>query len=332
MGQPLDQDIAEAFIHEADSLLEFSPPSQHSIILLEVKGDLSARTIWVSINSPPRLLFLWGRVVIRLGSRGWRRGPKSGHLLGRFYTFWDLWNLWQFDFFTQKDGFLFLGGGGLTFLFSRLRREASTLSSPLGVIRGPYTAEVPAWHCTEHLILWYRPVAPGLRPGSSLASRLRSSEKHQWQAWTPGGEVHQSKVGHSTIWRPPAGQLAAWRLPPCKMHDVGPGNCCHFPPLPWRSFYWLSSPSTLGVVGAKPGHFHCNPPVGVVYRIWFFLTPWFGSWLGSTNRWFGWYFRLGPSYVGRMAMGSLWTIHGIWSRWAGSIISLCGHALYEEKG
>ena len=55
-----------------------------------------------------------------------------------------------------------------------LRREASTISSPLRVIRGLYISEGPMQHHTEHLwgpqILQQRPVVPKPRPGSSFAS------------------------------------------------------------------------------------------------------------------------------------------------------------------
>ena len=54
------------------------------------------------------------------------------------------------------------------------RREASTISFLLRIIRGAIHLQALMWHHVECLlgpqILWHRPVVPGPRPGSSLAS------------------------------------------------------------------------------------------------------------------------------------------------------------------
>ena len=120
--------------------MEFSLPFQYSIILLEVKAKPSTGIIWVNINSPPRLLCLLERVAVRLGNgegeealgvvlylAGSREEPGTdGRLI-----------------FSPRRIASSSGVVGVPCLSPMdFRRETSTMSSLLRVIRRPCTFEV----------------------------------------------------------------------------------------------------------------------------------------------------------------------------------------------
>ena len=72
MGQPIDLDVTEVLILEADERVEFPPPFGHPFVFLHIRADPLSIVAQVSLNTSPGFPGHLGREAAWWGHGGWR--------------------------------------------------------------------------------------------------------------------------------------------------------------------------------------------------------------------------------------------------------------------
>ena len=321
VGHHFDLDITKVIVLRAEKRLELPSPFWHSSVLPQVGLDPLNFTVWVSPNLSLGFLYLWRSVAGRLGHRGWRRrGPRSISSLCRFYKLGNFmafqrrtWDLWWYNFLAQEDGFLLWCEGGLTFLFCGAQEGGLQDVILLRVIKG-------AMHFWSSHAKLHR----ALISISHLSVQVCSVQAKTrffscitvWKSLVPEALLWGMKSqGHSLLRQggashePEASYLARGSLNATTCHQAlcrasGSQGSSLMMWLPMDTLLLtLISFQKMRVFG--PLHLYMDPPAEGAYRIQSLFWPWMEFGLGLTSGWFGWAFRLDPSYIGRAVLWAL---------------------------